>query len=252
MSKIAPELLTKRIVSRCGNCEICRETMADAACQFLPFLFKLNDNKKAGQGETSPQKLRQLVDLCNTCGRCPCQDVQAKIREAKDAFVAREGLPPSTRLIADVRLMGRICGTFPRLANLMLQKEPSAGLLKRVFGIHPERKLPRFPDESFGAWAKARGITRMQESEGRKVAYFAGCTARYLFPAVAKATVEVLEHNGVNVYVPEQRCCGMPTMLEGNRDTTFELASFNQPELRRCIRRRLRHRQRLPYMQLYV
>ena len=92
----------------------------------------------------------------------------------------------------------------------------------------------------------------MQESEGRKVAYFAGCTARYLFPAVAKATVEVLEHNGVNVYVPEQRCCGMPTMLEGNRNTTFELASFNQPELRRCIRRRLRHRQRLPYMQLYV
>jgi glycerol-3-phosphate dehydrogenase subunit C len=73
------------------------------------------------------------------------------------------------------------------------------------------------------------------ETSGRKVAYFAGCTARYYFPEVAKATVEVLERNGVAVYLPEQKCCGMPTMLEGDRKFTFDLARFNVAELARCV-----------------
>jgi glycerol-3-phosphate dehydrogenase subunit C len=65
-------------------------------------------------------------------------------------------------------------------------------------------------------WAKQRSLHETR-GDGPKVAYFTGCTARYLFPEVAKATVEVLERNGVAVYVPPQRCCGMPSMLEGDR-----------------------------------
>lgn len=70
---------------------------------------------------------------------------------------------------------------------------------------------------------------------GRKVAYFVGCTARYMFPEVAKATIEVLEKNEVAVYVPEQKCCGMPAFLEGDRPFTLDLVAANLPVLRRCI-----------------
>jgi glycerol-3-phosphate dehydrogenase subunit C len=126
-------------------------------------------------------------------------------------------------------------GTFPRLANLALGNGIVAKGLKRVIGIHPQRKLPIFPKDSFTAWAEARGLMNMPESSGRKVAYFAGCTARYYFPEVAKATVEVLERNGVAVYLPEQKCCGMPTMLEGDREFTFDLVRFNVEELARCV-----------------
>ena len=58
----------------------------------------------------------------------------------------------------------------------------------------------------------------------RKVAYFAGCTARYLFPEVPRAAVDVLQHNGITVYYPEQICCGMPCMLEGDRKLTLMFA----------------------------
>ena len=45
----------------------------------------------------------------------------------------------------------------------------------------------------------------------------------------------MLERNGVAVYLPEQKCCGMPTMLEGDREFTFDLARFNVAELARCV-----------------
>ncbi|HXP95686.1 MAG TPA: heterodisulfide reductase-related iron-sulfur binding cluster [Telmatospirillum sp.] len=233
MPDVAPETLVVRIIELCADCGLCQEMMAGAPCQFFPRLFRLHE--RSADGGATSDDLKTLIDLCNACGQCPCQSVQAKIREAKDAFVERDGLPTTVRLLEDVRLMGRLCGAVPRLANLLIQNEPTAGLLKKAVGIHPDRKLPRFPKDGFDSWAERRGLCRMRETVGQKVAYFTGCTARYMFPEVAKAAVEVLEHNGISVYLPDQRCCGMPTMLEGHRAFTFELAGFNVPELLRCI-----------------
>jgi glycerol-3-phosphate dehydrogenase subunit C len=72
---------------------------------------------------------------------------------------------------------------------------------------------------------RKRGLERtVRSGSRRKVAYFAGCTARHLFPEVPKAAVEVLLRNGIGVTYPEQHCCGMPSMLEGDRDLTLRFA----------------------------
>jgi glycerol-3-phosphate dehydrogenase subunit C len=76
------------------------------------------------------------------------------------------------------------------------------------------------------AWARKKGLHHNREAE-KKAAYFAGCTAGYLFPEVARAAVGVLTHNQVGVHVPKQQCCGMPTLLEGDKATTFARARFN-------------------------
>lgn len=230
------EALTRKVIDRCGSCGHCRELLEDASCLFLPRLFRLYERETGGGAAISSAEMRQMLDLCNTCGICPCPPIRAGIREAKDAFVAREGLPLTTRVLEDVRLACRLGCAMPRLANAVMGVAPVARAFKRVAGLHPERKLPRFPRQSFDGWARARGLTQMpRETTGRKVAYFAGCTARYLFPEVAQATVEVLQHNGVTVYVPPQKCCGMPPMLEGDRPFTFSLARANVAELGRCV-----------------
>lgn len=229
------EIRTRKVINRCNSCGHCRELMVDTSCLFMPQLYRLVDREAAGGEPISSAEMKQLLDLCNTCGICPCTPVHIWIREAKDAFVEREGLPASVRLIENVQLTGKLGGALPRLANLVLGNEIVSKGLKRVIGIHPERKLPPFPHDSFTAWAQKRGLMNMPETSGRKVAYFAGCTARYYFPEVAKSTVEVLERNGVAVYLPEQKCCGMPAMLEGDREFTFDLARFNVAELVRCV-----------------
>lgn len=230
-----PELLARAAMTICVNCEQCRELMEDAPCQYFPRLFHLADRAKSGGRPVSGQDLAELVDLCNACGQCPCRPVQSDIRRAKDAFVERDGLPLATRFIENVQLVGRLCGTFPALVDVVMKNPLLGRFARRVVGVHPDRKMPSFPRDRLGRWIARRGVDRPKRAEGRKVAYFVGCTARYMFPEVAKATIEVLEKNGVRVYVPEQRCCGMPAYLEGDKPFTLDLVAANLPVLQQCV-----------------
>ncbi len=230
-----PGRLARRVVDLCADCETCRDLMEDTSCLFFPRLFQLHDREREEHRKISSGELEDLLGLCNMCGLCSCPDVRAGIMEAKGAFVARDGLRPTLRLLEDVERVAKIGGAVPRLANMLLGREPAAGLARRLLGIHPERTLPEFPVEPFAAWAGRRGLHQKPRGTGRKVAYFAGCTAQYLFPDVAAATVEVLEQNGFRVYLPEQRCCGMPSMLEGDRPFTFAAAEFNLRHLEAVV-----------------
>jgi Fe-S oxidoreductase len=49
-----------------------------------------------------------------------------------------------------------------------------------------------------------------------KIVYFPGCFANYYNPDIGKSLVEVMERNGVEVIVPNTRCCGMPQMANSN------------------------------------
>ena len=230
-----PEKLTGDLVRDCGDCGQCREMMADAPCRLFPTLFALYDRKRAANDPTSSGDLAALIDSCHACGQCPCDSVLVRIRQAKDAFVARDGLPATTRLIENVPLLGQWCGAVPGIVNAVLRHRPAARLAQRLVGVHPDRQLPTFPPHRFDAWAKERGLDVMRSGAGRKVAYFVGCTARYFFPEVARATIAVLEHNGVQVHIPQQHCCGMPTLLEGDRNLTFRVMRRNLEILGRCI-----------------
>jgi glycerol-3-phosphate dehydrogenase subunit C len=231
MKDESPESIARNVIEDCASCGYCRDVEADMPCLFFNQLYKLYDKEHERNEPVTSKDLRLLVDLCNMCGLCPCPSTRVQVRRAKDAFVARDGMKPSLRVLEDVRSVGRLCGAFPRLANKFLENKTTFGLFKRFAGIHPDRKFPQIPLEGFPAWAKKRGITQKREGAGRKIAYFAGCTAQYYFPDVARAAVEVMEHNGMNVYLPEQKCCGMPSLLEGDRRFTSKLAAFNLEKL---------------------
>jgi glycerol-3-phosphate dehydrogenase subunit C len=51
-----------------------------------------------------------------------------------------------------------------------------------------------------------------------KVVYFSGCYANYFDPQIGVAFVEVMETNGIEVLVAEQKCCGMPMMSNGDME----------------------------------
>jgi glycerol-3-phosphate dehydrogenase subunit C len=68
-----------------------------------------------------------------------------------------------------------------------------------------------------------------------RFAFFTGCTGRYLFPEVPKAAVEVLKQCGIDVFVPQQKCCSMPALLEGDRKLALEFVNFNLQQLTGAI-----------------
>lgn len=226
-----PESKIRDVVDLCGDCDICRYLM-EATCHFFPELYSLFDREVKAGGKITAEELRRLVDLCNFCAVCPCPNVRADIMQAKTAFIDRDGLKVGVRVIEDVERIGKWCGAFPQLTNFLFQSKRMGSVLKAAAGIHTKRRLPRFPKESFQEWARRQNLNdRHRRKQKRKVAYFSGCTGRYFFPDVAKAAVAVFQHNGIDVYCPEQACCGMPTMLEGDRRLTLKFAGHTVEQL---------------------
>ena len=231
MTKQNPEEMARKFLDDCADCDICRYLMEDTSCLVFPQLYRLYDREMDQGGKATAEELKQLIELCNFCGLCPCPNIRSDIMKAKHAFVRRDGLKPSIRLLEDVAKLARVCGAYPRLTNRLLQSERSGEVLKQLAGIHPQRKMPQFPQQSFPLWARQQGLNVMRSGGERKVAFFAGCTGQYLFPQVPRAAIEVLRKNEVQVYCPEQKCCGMPSLLEGDRDLTFDFVKFNVDHL---------------------
>ncbi|MFO7709905.1 MAG: heterodisulfide reductase-related iron-sulfur binding cluster [Desulfobacterales bacterium] len=226
-AKTDPERTARKIVMDCADCDCCRPIM-DESCLFFPELYRLYDKEAETGQKPSSDELRQLVDKCNFCALCPCPNIRADIIRAKTQFAERDGLKFGVRAVEDVARIGKICGALPGLANRVLRSKLAGGVIKQALGIHPDRKMPAFPEESFTIWCQRHGLhAKPNAAAGRKAVYFAGCTARYIFPGVARATVDVLRHNGIQVYCPEQKCCGMPSFLEGDRSLTMEFADHN-------------------------
>ena len=227
----SPESKIRKVIDDCADCDVCRYLM-DVDCQFFPELYRLWDKEHDGGEEITDRDLRKLADLCNYCALCPCPNIRADIIEAKTRFIDRDGLKFGIRTLEDVERMSALCGLFPALTNRILKNKTIETVIKRAVGIHNERRLPEFPFETFSDWAAKQGLGKKPENHARrKVAYFAGCTANYLFPAVPRAVVEVLQKIGIEVFFPEQNCCGMPSLLEGDRKTTLDFVRRNMQQL---------------------
>jgi glycerol-3-phosphate dehydrogenase subunit C len=222
---IYPEKTIRRVMDACTDCDSCRFLM-DESCLVFPELYRLYDREKKEGKKAGKADLLDLPDLCTLCGLCPCPDIRIDLIRGKTERVSQEGMPLGVRLLANLQLFGRLGGLMPRLVNAILKIEPFARLIKKIARIHPERNFPAVARESFFAWAHRTGLDR-KTNQHPKAAYFAGCTAGYLFPEVARATVNVLKHNGISVFVPPQECCGMPTFLEGDETTTLRRVQSN-------------------------
>ena len=229
------EHMMRKVVDACTDCDCCRHIM-DTSCLLFPEIYKLWDREKETGEQITSQELRHVADLCNYCALCPCPNIREDIITAKTLFIDRDGLDLYIRTLEDVERVGKLCGAIPQISNFFLQNKHTSRFIKRIAGINPKRKLPIFPKENFPSWAKRRKLDeKPQSKKGRKVAYFAGCTARYLFPDVPKAAIEILERNDISVYYPEQNCCGMPSMLEGDRKLTLTFAERTITQLAEVV-----------------
>ncbi len=221
---MTPEKAMRDVVDACTDCDCCRYIM-DTNCLFFPEIYRLWDREMETGEKISSAELRHLADLCNYCALCPCPNIREDIIKAKTLFIDRDGLGPCIRTLEDVERVGRLCGALPWLTNFLLQNRVSGGLIRQSLGIHPKRKMPKIARQSFPSWARARKLhVKPEGPQKRKVAYFAGCSARHIFPELPKAVVSVLRHNDIEVYYPSQQCCGMPAMLEGDRTLTLAMA----------------------------
>jgi len=183
---------------------------------------------------------QQVVDLCYQCKLCdpicpytPPHEFAVdfpRLMLRHKAIDAREhGVRIQDRVLGDPDLVGRLGTLLPSVANLSATIKVNRVLMELLAGIHRDRQLPGFADETFQRWFHKRHPTQPPPGEvkGPKVVLFYTCSVQWNEPQVGRAAVEVLEHSGVTVYAPEFRCCGMPALDGGDVPRATRWAEHN-------------------------
>ena len=84
--------------------------------------------------------------------------------------------------------------------------------LEALTGLDRRRRLPPFQRKTLRKWMEDR--PRLHRD--KQVAYFLSCYSNFNDPeGDGRATVEVLEHNGFEVLLPDFRCCGVARLSSG-------------------------------------
>lgn len=215
--------LMRDSLDHCVKCTIC-ETYCpvSAATPLFPGPKYVGPQAERYRGTgASPDA---SVDYCSSCGICTqvCpQGVHiAEINsQARAALKEEHGIPLRDQLLARPVLAGRLGAPVAPVANATMANGLVRRLLERTIGIHRDAPMPRWAGRTFQVRSRRRRRPPDPARATRSVVYFHGCGANYYEPLTAERAVAVLEHNGLDVIVPRQGCCGLPLQSNGNFPT---------------------------------
>jgi glycerol-3-phosphate dehydrogenase subunit C len=137
--------------------------------------------------------------------------------QARALMRADRGIPLRDRLIARPTLAGRLGAPVAPVANWTLRNRLVRSLMEKTLDIHRAAPMPRWAGRTLQSWAHRSGRRRPPEPGAlNTVVFFHGCSANYYEPDTGRRAVAVLEHNGLDVIVPRQGCCGLPLQSNGS------------------------------------
>jgi glycerol-3-phosphate dehydrogenase subunit C len=247
MDHYTPVLLEdiKRTADLCVKCNICT-----SACPVVPVTDLFPGPKYVGPqaqrfrdpGSPSPD---YSLDYCSGCGICTLvcpHGVQVmEINTAAKADLRRRNLqkkPLDPKLLRNWLLgrneaLGQLGGIVAPVANLTLGITPVRVIMEKALGIHRKAPFPKFHFRKFRGWffGEHQREKPPTPAGAPKVAYFHGCATNHYEHEVGKAIVKVLEHNGFEVVLPEQNCCGLPMQSNGDFDGARRYANENLRKL---------------------
>jgi FAD/FMN-containing dehydrogenase/Fe-S oxidoreductase len=186
--------------------------------------------------------LKAIADLCVNCHQCRLEcpaevDIPKLMVECKAQYVAINGLKPSEWLLTRPDILATYVSSFATVANWAVGNRPMRWLMEKFVGIAQGRKLPRMAIRNFIRIAHRRKLCRPTRETGTKVLYFADVYATWYDVQLAESLVAVLEHNGIEVYVPPRPLhAGMAAVSAGAADAARRLAAANVKLLADAVR----------------
>ncbi|MFH8384049.1 FAD-binding and (Fe-S)-binding domain-containing protein [Kitasatospora sp. NPDC018058] len=174
-------------------------------------------------------EVREALDLCLSCKGCASDcPVHVDMATYKTEFLYQHyrhrPRPLSHYSMGWLPLWLRAVALAPGAANSLV-RSPAGALLKRLGGIDRRRVLPVFPPETFTRWYRRHraggiGPAGPAPAGGRPVLLWPDTFSDHLQPNVLRSAVEVLEHLGFDVRLPEGPvCCGLTWYSTGQLGT---------------------------------
>jgi FAD/FMN-containing dehydrogenase/Fe-S oxidoreductase len=192
------------------------------------------------RGGWRSQTVKEALDLCLACKACKTEcPMNVDMATYKAEFLAHyyEGgmklRPRSAYAMGLIHRWAGLAAISPGLVNFLGRTPGISNLVKFLGGIARDRRMPLFAAQTFREWFGKRGV----QNRGKpQVMLWPDTFSNHFHPAIAQAAVEVLEHAGYRVIIPEVRlCCGRPLydfgMLETARSQLEQVLDALAPQI---------------------
>ena len=159
------------------------------------------------------KNVKEALDLCLSCkgckGDCPVNvDMATYKSEFLSHYWAGRIRPRHAYAFGLIDKWARVASLWPGLVNLAASTPAVRELMKSAVGMSQHRSIPEFAPETFTQWFERRSAGK---KNSKRVLLFPDTFNNHFFPRTARAAVDVLEHAGYQVEVPQQHvCCGRP------------------------------------------
>jgi FAD/FMN-containing dehydrogenase/Fe-S oxidoreductase len=174
------------------------------------------------EGGWRSREVFDALDLCLSCKGCTSDcPVSVDMPTLKSEFLShywkRRLRPRHAYAFGLIDQAARIASRIPRAVNLVTQTPGAARVAKLAAGMAPERAIPRFAPRTFTGWYRERGGPKV--AAGKRIILWPDTFTNHFHPEIGVAAVEVLEHAGYRVEVPDVHvCCGRPLYDYGMLD----------------------------------
>ena len=182
--------------------------------------------------------IHESLDLCLACkgckNDCPINvDVATYKAEFLSHYYQRRLRPMPAYTMGLIHVWARLAAAAPGIANTLTQAPLTAGLLKRLGGLAPERPIPQFAARTFKSLWRARAP---RNPDGPPVLLWPDTFNDNFFPGTLLSAAEVLEGLGYRVEIPQRDvCCGRPLYDFGMLDRAKRLLHHDLRVLRGAI-----------------
>ena len=228
---------TRKQFDVCHGCRRCFNL-----CDSFPKLFDLIDESETFELDSvKSEDFKPIVDACTMCDMCfmvtcpyvPPHEFAIDIpklmlrHRAKDFRKGKVGF--KEKQISKIDRNGKLGQKTRVVSNsiVSLRNKPARYVMEKALNISKEAKLPKFAKplkESFPINIKA-------PSFGKKAILFSTCYGSYHNTEIISSAYKVLRHNGVDVSLFYDGCCGMPQLEQGNIDRVMDQAKYISSKL---------------------
>ncbi|MCA1927468.1 MAG: (Fe-S)-binding protein [Calditerrivibrio sp.] len=220
---------------KCGTCQA-----------YCPLYQKDFDESSVARGKISliesvfegriekATSILKYLDYCVMCGKCKINcpsgvKTDEIFLKAKAILRKIEQLPSWGKAVLKIVMeKPELLAKLSPLMHIGLRfgaKKVKGDIFKPLLSSFAERNIYDIASKTFssqyGGWRKA-------EKETMKVIFYPGCAINMIFTNWGKQIIEILNHFGVSVYVPEvNKCCGIPAATLGELDTYKKMVIEN-------------------------
>jgi glycolate oxidase iron-sulfur subunit len=229
-----------RVCMRCGMCQ--------AVC---PLFLETGLESDVARGKLAlldglvqqlfkdPKGVNDRLNKCLLCGSCAANcpsgvnvlDIFIKARAILTGFM---GLSPTKKMIlrgmlSQPHIFDSIvewASKFQKIFTRPARESTGTSCARWVSPLIKNRHFKRLAPVPFHGM-----VPYLNTDPGRsgiKVAFYVGCLMDKIFPHIARDVMDILNHHGVGIFMPQgQGCCGIPAIASGDTKTFNTLLRHN-------------------------